>query len=207
MRLEILNGLVRGQKPPASSSTGKDSPRAPGLLKRNFSEPHPNHPWITDFHYVPTWGGFVYVAFAIDLYSRSIVGWHTSTVKDTPFVEACLKMALWRRDNSGHAVEPGMIHHSDAGSQGRFNWSSQRPVITEVLACSSSASSGKSSSTEVEISGTSEVPAHGRVGVLGRDCQGPSGGRRCPHCGRGASGRNAVPAMWRHETLDGSFSA
>ncbi|TFD13525.1 IS3 family transposase [Cryobacterium sp. TMT1-2-2] len=117
MRLEGMNGLVRGRKPRSTVSTGKDSARAPDLLKRNFSAPHPNHSWVTDFTYVPTWGGFVYVAFAIDLYSRAIVGWHASTVKDTPFVEVCLNMALWRRDNAGHTVQPGLIHHSDAGSQ------------------------------------------------------------------------------------------
>jgi IS30 family transposase len=75
--------------------------------------------------YVATWSGFVYVAFAIDLFSRAIVGWQVSTIKDTPFVEACLKMALWRRDHTGRPISPGMIHHSDAGSQGGFNWSSQ----------------------------------------------------------------------------------
>lgn len=117
MRVEGMNGLVRGRKPRASASTGKDSARAPDLLKRDFSAPRPNHSWVTDFTYVPTWGGFVYVAFAIDLFSRAIVGWQASTVKDTPFVEACLQMALWRRDHAGHAVRPGMIHHSDAGSQ------------------------------------------------------------------------------------------
>ncbi|TFC79302.1 hypothetical protein E3O45_04285 [Cryobacterium sp. TMS1-20-1] len=45
------------------------------------------------------------------------MGWHASTVKDTPFVEVCLNMALWCRDHAGHAVRPGLIHHSDAGSQ------------------------------------------------------------------------------------------
>lgn len=114
MRVEGMNGLVRGRKPRAPASTGKDSARAPDLLKRDFSAPRPNHSWVTDFTYVPTWGGFVYVAFAIDLFSRAIVGWQASTVKDTPFVEACLQMALWRRDHAGHAVRPGMIHHSDA---------------------------------------------------------------------------------------------
>ncbi|NYJ18532.1 transposase InsO family protein [Leifsonia psychrotolerans] len=117
MRLEGMNGLVRGRKPRTSTSSGKDSARAPDLLKRNFTAPRPNHSWVTDFTYVPTWGGFVYIAFAIDLFSRAIVGWQASTVKDTPFVEECLKMALWRRDHAGHAVKPGMIHHSDAGSQ------------------------------------------------------------------------------------------
>jgi len=56
-----------------------------------------------------------------------------STVKDTAFVEACLRMALWRRDHTGHPIMPGMIHHSDAGSQGGFNWSSQHHLILEVF--------------------------------------------------------------------------
>ena len=64
-----------------------------------------------------SWSGFSYVAFAIDLYSRAFVGWQASTTKDVAFVEACLKMALWRRDHAGRPVGTGMIHHSDAGSQ------------------------------------------------------------------------------------------
>ncbi|MGH9156677.1 MAG: DDE-type integrase/transposase/recombinase, partial [Acidimicrobiales bacterium] len=56
---------------------------------------------MTDFTYVATWAGFVYVAFAIDLFSRAIVGWSIATVKDVAFVEACLKMAIWRRDHHG----------------------------------------------------------------------------------------------------------
>jgi len=65
----------------------------------------------------PTWAGFVYVAFAIDLFLRATVGWQVSTVKDTSFVEACLRMAFWRRDHTGHPIGPGMIHRSDAGGQ------------------------------------------------------------------------------------------
>lgn len=56
------------------------------------------------------------MAFAIDLFSRAIGGWQVSTVKDTSFVEACLRMALWRREQTSRPIEPGMIHHSDAGS-------------------------------------------------------------------------------------------
>ena len=55
----------------------------------------PNRIWVTDFTYVPVYSGFVYVALVIDLYSWAIVGWETSTVIDTVFVERCLKMALW----------------------------------------------------------------------------------------------------------------
>ena len=60
-----------------------------------------------DFTYTRTWSGFVYVAFVIDCFSRSIVGWHATTVKDTAMVITALKMALWRRDHSDHRVGPG----------------------------------------------------------------------------------------------------
>ncbi|WP_228839084.1 hypothetical protein, partial [Nocardia amamiensis] len=46
-----------------------------------------------------------------------------ATIKDTVMVTTALRMALWRRDHDGHAVDEGLIHHSDAGSQGGFNWS------------------------------------------------------------------------------------
>jgi len=104
---------------------GKDGQRAGDLLNRDFRTSAPNRAWVTDFTYCPTWLGFTYVAFAIDLYSRAIVGWSASTTKDVAFVEQCLSMALWRRDRAGRTVPDGMIHHSDAGSQGGFNWCSQ----------------------------------------------------------------------------------
>lgn len=116
MRQEGMNGLVRGRRT-RTTIPGKDGRRAADLLNRDFSSPRPNHAWVTDFTYVPTWSGFVYVAFAIDLYSRAIVGWDASTIKDTAFVESCLRMALWRRDHTNRPVLPGLIHHSDAGSQ------------------------------------------------------------------------------------------
>ena len=117
MRELGMNGLVRGRKTRTTVPGGKDARRAGDLLNRQFSAPRPNHAWVTDFTYVPTWSGFVYVALAIDLYSRAIVGWSVSTIKDVAFVEDCLAMALWRRDQAGRPVAAGMIHHSDAGSQ------------------------------------------------------------------------------------------
>jgi len=116
MRQEGMNGLIRGRRT-RTTIPGKDGHRAKDLLNRCFTAPHPNHTWVTDFTYVPTWGGFTYVALVIDLHPRTIVGWSTSTVKDTPFVEEALKMALWRRDHAGQPVPAGLIHHSDAGSQ------------------------------------------------------------------------------------------
>lgn len=116
MRGEGMNGLVRGRKT-RTTIPAKNGVRAGDLLNRQFRTSAPNLTWVTDFTYVPTWAGFVYVAFAIDLFSRAIVGWSASTTKDVTFVEQCLTMALWRRDHTGRPVGNGMIHHSDAGSQ------------------------------------------------------------------------------------------
>ena len=117
MREQGMNGLVRGRGTKTTVPAKTGGVRAGDLLNRVFTAPRPNHAWVTDFTYVRTWGGFVYVAFAIDLYSRAVVGWSASTTKDVSFVEQCLAMALWRRDHTDRPVPAGMIHHSDAGSQ------------------------------------------------------------------------------------------
>ena len=113
MRQERMNGLIRGRRT-CTTIPGKDGRRAGDLLNRDLTAPAPNRIGVTDFTYVPVYSGFVYVA---DLYSRAIVGWGTSTIKDTAFVEHCLRMALWRREHTGRPAPAGLIHHSDAGSQ------------------------------------------------------------------------------------------
>ena len=116
MRQEGMRGLVRGRKT-GTTIPAKNGKRARDLLNRQFRTSAPNRAWVTDFTYVSTWSGFTYVAFAIDLYSRAIVGWSASSTKDVAFVESCLSMGLWRRDHTDRPVPEGMIHHSDAGSQ------------------------------------------------------------------------------------------
>lgn len=108
MRTEGMRGLVRGRgvRTTVPAAAGTDVRRATDLLQRRFRTSAPNLAWVTDFTYVPTWAGFGYVAFAIDLFSRAIVGWAAATVKDVAFVEACLRMALWRRDHTGRPVPP-----------------------------------------------------------------------------------------------------
>jgi putative transposase len=64
------------------------------------------------YSYVATWSGFVYVAFIIDAYSRFIVGWQASRSPRTDLVLDALEMAIWNRRPG-----PGLIHHSDRGSQ------------------------------------------------------------------------------------------
>ena len=124
MRELRINGLVRG-KGVRTTIPDRNAARAPDLLDRDFTAPAPNRRWVADFTYVRTWAGFVYVSFVIDCYSRAIVGWHAATVKTTPLVTTALRIGLWRRDRAGHPTEDGLVHHSDAGSQGEFNWSSQ----------------------------------------------------------------------------------
>jgi putative transposase len=95
----------------------KDGRRAGDLLDRDFTAPAPNRRWVADFTYVSTWVGIVYVAFVVDVYSRAVVGWSAAMTKTTPLVLDALEMALWRRDRDSRPVGPGLIHHSDAGSQ------------------------------------------------------------------------------------------
>ena len=73
-------------------------------------------------------GVFVYVAFVIDAYAGAIVGWEASASKHTRFVESAIRQAAALRSRQGHPIEDA-IHHSDAGSQGGFNLSSQHRVV------------------------------------------------------------------------------
>jgi putative transposase len=116
MRELGLQGARRGRKI-RTTVPGKDGQRAGDLLGRDFTAPAPNRRWVADFTYVAAWCGIVYVAFVVDLYSRAIVGWAAATHKRAKLVLDALQMALWRRDRDGHAAGPGLVHHSDAGSQ------------------------------------------------------------------------------------------
>ena len=83
-------------------------------MNRQFQAPRPNALWVSDFTYVATWQGFVYVAFVIDAFARRIVGWRVSRSAETGFVLDALEQALYdrrpfRRD--------GLVHHSDRGVQ------------------------------------------------------------------------------------------
>lgn len=75
-----------------------------------------------------TLAGFVYVSFVTDVCSRRILGWRVSTSKTTPLVMSALEHALFtRRRGNAAFTATGLVHHSDAGSQGGFKRSSQHP--------------------------------------------------------------------------------
>ncbi|RMR92918.1 IS51 transposase orfB, partial [Pseudomonas savastanoi pv. glycinea] len=74
----------------------------------------PNALWVSDFTYVSTWQGFVYVAFIVDVFARFIVGWKVSSSARTDFVLDALEQALYARRP---VKQGGLIHHSDRGVQ------------------------------------------------------------------------------------------
>lgn len=117
MRTLGLSG-VRRDKGVRTTIPAKDGARAGDLLNRDFTAGAPNQVWVTDFTYVRTWAGFVYVAFILDVFSQRIVAWHAATTKATDLVMIPLRMALWERDRQGRpAVAGELIHHSDAAPQ------------------------------------------------------------------------------------------
>jgi putative transposase len=116
MRRAGLAGVVRG-KTVRTTISDPDGVRATDLVKRQFTAGAPNRLWVADFTYVATWAGTVYVAFAIDVFSRRIVGWQASMSKETDLVLDAIDTGLRaRRYRPGPGVDR-LVHHSDAGSQ------------------------------------------------------------------------------------------
>lgn len=106
-----LQGVIRG-KPIRTTFSDKAAPCPMDRVNRQFQADRPNALWVSDFTYVSTWQGFVYVAFVIDVYARRIVGWKVSTSARTDFVLDALEQALYARRRDGE-----LIHHSDRGVQ------------------------------------------------------------------------------------------
>jgi transposase InsO family protein len=113
MRGMGLQGVIRG-KPVRTTVQDKTAPCPLDHVKRIFHAPAPNMLWLSDFTYVSTWSGFVYVAFVIDAYARRIVGWRVSRTAHAGFVLDALEQALHERRPVHRG---GLVHHSDRGSQ------------------------------------------------------------------------------------------
>ena len=113
MRAMGLEGVIRG-KPVRTTISDKAAPCPLDHVNRQFEVPRPNMLWVSDFTYVSTWTGFVYVAFVIDAYARRIVGWRASRTAHAGFVLDALEQALHERRPVHRA---GLTHHSDRGSQ------------------------------------------------------------------------------------------
>lgn len=114
MRAMGLRGAVRGRAWTHTTQSDPATSRPADLVERRFAATRPNQLWVSDFTYVATWHGFVYVAFVIDVFARRIVGWRVSSSLATDFVLDALEQAIY--DRCGQPVD-GLVHHSDRGTQ------------------------------------------------------------------------------------------
>ena len=112
MRTMGLQGVVRG-KTVRTTISNAAAPCPLDRVNRQFRAPRPNALWVSDFTYVATWAGFVYVAFVIDAFARRIVGWRVSRTAHAGFVLDALEQALHER----RPARGGLVHHSDRGVQ------------------------------------------------------------------------------------------
>jgi len=95
-------------------------PVAANVLDRQFDVDEPNRAWVSDITYIRTAQGWLYLAVVLDLFSRKVVGWSMAPTMPTGLVMSALTMALQQRRPAR-----GLVLHSDRGSQGGFNRSSQ----------------------------------------------------------------------------------
>ena len=108
-----LKGVIRG-KPVHTTVSDKAAPCPLDHVNRQFGAAAPNRLWVSDFTYVASWQGFIYVAFVIDTFARRIVGWRASRTAHASFVLDALEQAIHDRRP---AHKGGLVHHSDRGSQ------------------------------------------------------------------------------------------
>ena len=108
-----LQGVRRG-KAVRTTVSDTSAPCPLDRVHRQFKAERPNQLWVSDFTYVSTWQGWLYVAFVIDVYARRIVGWRVSSAMRTDFVLDALEQALYDRQPQN---SDALVHHSDRGSQ------------------------------------------------------------------------------------------
>jgi len=112
MRRLELEGVSRRGKRRRTTTPDPAAPPAPDLVKRNFVAERPDQLWLADITYLPTYEGWLFLAVVIDVCSRKIVGWATREDLKADLVVDALGMAVARR-----RPKPGLVHHSDRGSQ------------------------------------------------------------------------------------------
>jgi len=115
-----------------TTRSGHRHPTAPNLLAHCFTASRANEAWVADITYIPTREGWLYLSVVIDLFSRRVVGWATSDTMTRALVIDALHIALGRRQ-----AAPGLLHHSDRGSQYASN-EYQLLLAREGFVCSMS---------------------------------------------------------------------
>ncbi len=112
MRELEIEGVSRRRGLVRTTTPDPKAPPAPDLVQRDFCATRPDQTWVADITYVPTHEGWLFLATVMDLYSRKIVGWSMRDDLEAPLVVDAISMAISRRK-----PKPGLVHHSDRGSQ------------------------------------------------------------------------------------------
>ena len=112
MRELEIQGVSRRRGRVRTTTPDSRAAPAPDLVNRDFTATRPDQTWVADITYIPTYEGWLFLAAVMDLYSRKIVGWSMREDLETPLVVDAISMAIARRK-----PEPGLVHHSDRGSQ------------------------------------------------------------------------------------------
>ena len=133
MRQAGLQGLRRDKTRRTTIAVGAETPRPEDLVKRAFEATAPNRLRVADFTYIRTHSGWVYAAFVLDVFSRRVVGWQTSTDMRTELALDALEMGLWERRRAGQDTT-GLVHHSDRGVQYRAIRYTERLADAEAVA-------------------------------------------------------------------------
>ena len=198
MRINAIRGVSRRRSFIVTTRRDQRQRPAPDLVKREFTADGPNQLWVADMTYVPTWAGFVFLAVVLDVWSRRIVGWAIGEQMTADLVLAALNMALQQRKPDG------VIHHSDQGSQGEFNPSSQHVPIGGVDDESEEVEGGSIAAREAALArATARVASSRAMAVLEGDCPGVLQRRRSWHGWRVAACRQqVVPTMRRYASIE-----
>jgi putative transposase len=198
-----LQGCRRGRVWIRTTEGDDRLDRPADLVERQFRAPAPNRLWVADLTYVKTHSGWVYVAFIIDVFSRMVVGWQASRSLRSDLAIDALEMAVFNRRRAGADLSH-LVHHSDRGVQGGFNWRSQHlDDGGAVSGINEQAEGGARVSGADPVAGAADGGVAGGPGqVLGCDRQRSEdrGGRR--RCWCLITGRvQVVPPRWWRESL------
>jgi len=202
-----IEGVVRG-KQPKTTIPDKALPCPLDKVNRQFHAPAPNVLWVSDFTYVATWQGFVYVAFVIDVFARRIVGWRVSRTASAGFVLDALEQAIHQR----RPAQDQLVHHSDRGSQYlsiKYTERLQRRRSPRRSAASATVTTmhwpkrsmgcSKQKSFTDEVHGVASMPwnmppSNGSTGSTTAACWNPSGISRQP------KQRQTSTQLWKDHT-------
>jgi len=195
MRAHGIQGAKRRGKRWKTTTPDPHATRRPDLVARDFSADAPDRLYVADFTYLRCWEGVVYLAFVIDVYSRRIVGWQLTSHMRASLVCDALKMAVSTRPRG---ADVQLVHHSDRGSQGGFNWSSQHLDVRSGDGPAGWVDEGVDGPIGDEVAGQAVASTRYRAVVLAGDHQGPQQrGRRRGGWGLAGGWQPMVSGAWR----------